>query len=404
VVKQLSSGIVVNETDNRLSQAPGSLKFADVRNMRKDPTIFLARLMVRSPIIASAWTIERDDESLQSIADWVYAQLAPLRFRFLEAASQGLIDFGWQAFEKVWEVKDGLFVIKKLKPLLQDITDIKVDIKTGDFIGFINGTDDDEQELDLFDSLLLNINTECDYHYGQSYMSNAKKPYDASVTIMRSADIYDKKVAGAHWVIRFPDGGSSLYEGVETPNEVIAKNLLNALESSGSFAIPHKILDTIEQLSGSSPQAWQIELIESSGSGANFEERLLRCDREKVRAFGVPERSILEGQFGTKAEADSHADFALLGIDLMNQSIVEQLNVQLVNQILRVNYGDEMQNRVYLKAQPLSDTSISYMRSVYSTILSSPDGFITELAQLDIDAIRDRLQIPYVEVNDGLGS
>ncbi len=404
MVKQLSLGITVNETDSTLSQAPDFIKFIDIRKMRKDPTIFLARLMVRSPIIASAWTIERDDATLQPVADFISAQLMPLRFRFLEAASQGLIDFGWQGFEKVWVVKDGLFTIKRLKPLLQDITTVRVNVDTGEFIGFINGTDDDEQELDLFDSLLLNTNVECDYHYGQSYMGNAKKAYDASSSIMRSADIYDKKIAGAHWVIRFPDGGLSLYDGVETPNDVIAKRLLEALESSGSFAIPHKMLDTLEQLSGASPQAWQIQLIESSGSGANFEERLLRCDREKVRAFGVPERSILEGQFGTKAEADSHADFALLGIDLLNQSIVEQLNVQLVNQILRVNYGDDMQNRVYLKAQPLSDTSISYMRSVYSTILSNSDGFITELAQLDIDAIRDRLQIPYVEVNDGLGS
>jgi hypothetical protein len=369
--------------------------------MRKDPTIALARLMVRSPIIASSWTVERDDASLQPIADTISSQLIPLRFRFLEAASQGLIDFGWQAFEKVWTVKDGVFVIKKLKPLMQDITEVRVDINTGELIGLFNGTDEDRVELDLFDTLLLNINTECDYLYGASYMANAEKAYDSSINIMRSADIYDKKVAGAHWVIRFPDGGSSLYDGVETNNEVIARRLLEALESSGSFAIPHKILDTIEQLSGTSPQAWQIELIESSGSGANFEERLLRCDREKVRAFGVPERSILEGQFGTKAEADSHADFALLGIDLLNQSIVEQLNIQLVNQILRINYGDDMQNRVYLKAQPLSDTSISYLRQLYTQILSSPDGFITELAQLDVDAIRDRLQIPYVEVNNG---
>ncbi len=401
MVKQLSSNIIVNETDSVLSQAPGSLKYDKVRRMRKDPTIALARLMVRSPIIASSWTVERDDASLQPIADTISSQLIPLRFRFLEAASQGLIDFGWQAFEKVWTVKDGVFVIKKLKPLMQDITEVRVDINTGELIGLFNGTDEDRVELDLFDTLLLNINTECDYLYGASYMANAEKAYDSSINIMRSADIYDKKVAGAHWVIRFPDGGSSLYDGVETNNEVIARRLLEALESSGSFAIPHKILDTIEQLSGTSPQAWQIELIESSGSGANFEERLLRCDREKVRAFGVPERSILEGQFGTKAEADSHADFALLGIDLLNQSIVEQLNIQLVNQILRINYGDDMQNRVYLKAQPLSDTSISYLRQLYTQILSSPDGFITELAQLDVDAIRDRLQIPYVEVNNG---
>jgi hypothetical protein len=403
VVKQLTSNIIVNESDNVLAQAPGSIKYDKIRLMRKDPTIFLARLMIRSPIIASSWTIERDDAELQVIADEVSAQLMPLRFRFLEAASQGLIDFGWQAFEKVWVVENGRYTIKKLKPLIQDITDVLVDLETGDYIGIRNGTDEDEVELEVFDSLLLNINVECDYHYGHSYMANAERSYDASINVSRSADIYDKKIAGAHWLIRFPDGGESLHNGEMTPNDVIAKSLLTALESSGSFAIPHRILDTLEQLSGTTPQAWQIELIESSGSGANFEERLLRCDREKVRAFGVPERSILEGQFGTKAEADSHGDFALLGIDLLNQSIVEQLNTQLVNQILELNYGAQFKSRVYLKAQPLSDSSVSYLRQLYSTIMSNSDGFISEFASLDIDAIRDRLQIPYVEVPDAFG-
>lgn len=403
MVKQLNSNIVVNEADSTLNKPAGTITPDKIRLMRKDPTIGLARLMIRSPIVASSWAVERDDIALQPIADAIYRQLMPLRFRFLEAASQGLIDFGWQAFEKVWSVKDGKFYIKKLKPLLQDITRIKVDIETGEVIGLINGDKDDEEHLGLFDTLLLNTNIECDYHYGRSYMASAEKAYDAAFQIMRNADVYDKKIAGAHWLVRFPDGGTSLYEGQETSNELIAKKLLSSLESSGSFAIPQRVLDSLEALTASSPQAWQIELIEASGSGANFEERLLRCDREKVRAFGVPERSILEGQFGTKAEADSHADFALLGIELLNQSIVEQLNAQLVDQILRINYGEEFQGRVYLTAQPLSDTAIAYLRQVYSTVLSNGDGFIGELASLDLDSIRDRLQIPYVETNDGLG-
>jgi hypothetical protein len=371
-----------------------------VRAMRRDPTIFLARTMVRAPIIASSWTVECEDESLRNIADTLSKQLLPLRYRLLESATMGLLDWGWQPYEKVWAVENGLLVIKKLKPLLQDITKITVDNDTGVFTGFRNGTDEDEVELDLFKSLLLNVNVECDNHYGESYMCNAKGAYESSQRIKSNADIYDKKIAGAHWVIRFPDG-SSMYNNVETPNDQIAKALLDALENSGSFAIPYKAQELLDQLNKDAQQVWQIELKESSGSGANFEERLSRCDRELVRAFGVPERSILEGQFGTKAEADSHGDFALLGIELLHYNIVEQLNDQLVNVLLRVNYGPEFERKCYIVGQPLSDSSLAFIRQLYTTVLANPDGFMSELASLDMGSIRDRLKVPYTEVTDG---
>jgi len=45
-------------------------------------------------------------------------------------------------------------------------------------------------------------------------------------------------------------------------------------------------------------------------SQGSFIDRQKYLDALKMRAFGLPERSILEGSHGTKAEADVHADIA----------------------------------------------------------------------------------------------
>lgn len=397
---QIFSSVSIDSSDGSLSKYSKDPKPDKIREMRRDPTIRLARLMVRAPILSTPWSVECDDASLQGAANEIVSMVEPHRFKILQSATMGLIDFGWQAYEKVFEIRDGYFKLKRLKPLLQDCTRIVID-EDGNIAGVINEVEDDKVELDTTYAMVLNMDTECDYHYGLSYMASVERSYDSALRIMRCADVYDKKIAGAHWVIYFPDGKSN-YNGEEVTNDVIAKDLINKLENSGSFAIPYQVRDVLEQLNDNKPgdQAWVVDLKESTGSGANFEERLGRCDREKVRAFGLPERSILEGQFGTKAEADSHADFAIVGIELLHYSIVQQVNTQLIDQLVRLNFGEQYVGKIYLKNQPLSDASKAFLQSVYQTILSNNDGFLNELSSIDFGAIRDRLSIPYVETPD----
>jgi hypothetical protein len=56
---------------------------------------------------------------------------------------------------------------------------------------------------------------------------------------------------------------------------------------------------------------------------------------------------------------------------------------------------------VYVVAQPLSDSSLGFLRTLYSTVIGNPDGFLNEVTSLDLDAIKSRLSIPYTDgVND----
>lgn len=372
------------------------LTYKKAREMRRHPTIFISRLIVRAAILSGAWTVqgkEGYDDLMIRVADWVFH----LREDFLEYASAGCLDYGWQAFEKKMVIEDGLVKCLKLKPLLQDLTTVRLDDTTGDFIGVCQ---DDGVELTPFSSMNVNINAECSDPYGESYLGNVVAAYDRADRVNSSSDVYDKKIAGAHWVIQFPEG-SSLYNGVETPNDEICNSLIKSLQNSGSFGIPKRVKSALIALNEQSDNRWVIELKEASGSGANFDARLTRCDKEIVRGFGLPERAILEGQYGTKAEAGEHGDLGLVGIELLHKRLVSQFNKQLVNQLLLLNEGRAYINKVYVVVQSLSDDKRAYLQTLYNKILESPDGSLNEISTLDVAAIRDRLDIPYIKPDDG---
>jgi hypothetical protein len=117
-------------------------------------------------------------------------------------------------------------------------------------------------------------------------------------------------------------------------------------------------------------------------------------DALKCRAFGWPERSILEGQFGTKAESEAHADFAITLTESRHADIVLSLNWHAVNQIIRLNWGKEYENKVFIKQAPIADLERQYLKEVYKLVLSNPEYGAHELASMDLESLRDRLGIP----------
>ena len=102
-----------------MPQATGQIKPDKIRLMRKDPTIFLARLMVRAGIISATWAVESDEAIDKERVDYIEMHTAKLKDDFLDDATRGLIDFGWQGFEKLSINEDGKYRVQKLKPLLR---------------------------------------------------------------------------------------------------------------------------------------------------------------------------------------------------------------------------------------------------------------------------------------------
>lgn len=368
----------------------GTTFYAAVRKMRKHPTVALARQLCIAPLLAAPWTIETNDGAPTGAEQLIEKAVMPLKFHLLKTSLLGCLDFGWQAYEKVFKIMpDSSTGIDKIKPLLQDITEINIDPATGSFNGVKNG----EVTLALEETLLVNMEVEGTNWYGESFSAIVEKPYNEWMFCNDAAVRYDQKLAGAHWVIHYPKG-FTMVDGVKTDNFVLAKQVVAALQSSGSIVVCKTVEGMVDGLNGDT-KAWEIEL-KSAYPTANvaFIDRLKYQDALMARAYGLPERAVLEGQFGTKAEAEAHADFAITNMELRHQMMVLQYNWHLVNHLLRLNYGEEAENTVYLKVSPITDVNLQYLRQIYTTLLSNPETMSAEQMEVDITSLREQVGIP----------
>ena len=389
--------------DNTLEKKATSATYTQLRELRKDPTIALARQLAIAPILASLWSVEATDEAPEGAKEFIEKQIKPTRMHILRNGFLGCIDFGWQSFEKVFELtKDGLIGLKKLKPLLPDLTDILVNGENGAFAGVRQQSQNTTANIDLLvgEVLLLYIDVEGTDWYGQGILDIVKKTQDSWEEVDTAAKRYDKKIAGANWIVHYPEG-TSLIEGEEVDNFKIATDVSHSLEASGTLILPSGVKDLMDDLEKQLGGGWKVELISAKGSISDFISRQKYLDALKVRAFGLPERAVLEGMFGTKAEAEAHADFAIINMEIRHAIVVELVNWHLVNQLLRFNWGVEAENTVFIKPTPIVDLVLQYLREVYSAVLASPEGFVVAMDTIDLGAMQDQLGLPIKEGGEG---
>lgn len=384
--------------DGRLPKPPAAaLTYKTMREMRRHPTISLARRLIRAPVVASPWSVEADDGAPEGAKDFIDRQLQPLRMNLLRTAMNADIDFGWIGYEVIIDL-DAISRnqgVKTLKPLLQDVTDILIDPVTGALAGLEQEVDGKKVTLTADQCILFSFDTEAGDLYGRPRLDNCLIPYKAWFVISSANDRYDKKLAGASWVVHYPPG-NSMYNGVEKDNYDIAVEILAKLESSGGVVVPRQLEEQVDALNADSPRQWKLEVMSGLiGVQGSMIERQKYLDSLMSRGVGLPERAILEGQFGTKAESEAQADFAITDIELTHAYICQEVNTQLVNTLMRLNYGEQFRDTVRVVPTPLTDSKRAVLLTLYTTILSDPNMLALETEQVEMDAVRDALGIPY---------
>lgn len=387
-----------------------ALWYRAIRAMRRDPTINLARILSIAPILSAGWSYEETDDAPEGARDYIEKEIEPFRLDLIQTGMMNCLDFGWQSYEKVlhYSEEDHEIHIKKLKPLLPDLTHIRVDQLTGEFIGlqqFQNFASIERNaiiNLDLDQSLLYYIDHEGTNWYGNSVMRIAEMPHRFSSITNRAAMRYDLKIAGSHWVVSYPIGTSPYGPGkIETDNFLIAQDIIRTLEASGAVAIPTMLASYISDLNSvggefaSEKRDWRVEILSDNSAGSqSFDTRLRYLDSLKFRAFGLPERSGIEGQFGTKAEAGEHIDFALTHILFRGDKFCQLTNIGLVNQLLRYRHGPRAENTVFIKQKPLTDEAKQRLFQLYMKLLELPTAEAQEVSRIDFNELAKKCDIP----------
>lgn len=363
--------------------------------MRSDATLAFARMLAVAPLVNAGWIYEAAENAPAGARVLIEDTLERLRLMFIKQAIEGYIDFGWAGYEVVWGVEDGYIVPVKLKNLIQQFTTILINTDNGEYLGLRQGILD----MQGIYTLRITIDLIGTAWYGRPLFENSRLAYLGALNVSAAANQYDKKVAGSHWVIHYPIGTSPYGDpAAEIDNYKIAKDMLNSLIYSGQFVIPRRIATFIDDINKQfGEDQWKIELISDSGnSSTKFIEKLKYYDTLKVRGLGFPERSILEGQFGTKAESETHANIALVNFEMRHLILCQQINQQLVNSILMLNYG--VKDSVYISPQPLVSVQQANWRQIYNTLLK--DHSNEEYNALDISQLRKDLDLPEKSPDD----
>lgn len=383
-----------------INRYPDTFTFKKAREMRVDPTIGLARELAVAPIVSSTWSYEGADPTKVA---FVKEQIEPLRAFYLYTVLYGEIDFGWKAFELIWDFvrteKYGMrMVLKQMKALLNDTTWAAYEKSNGDYLGLYLQDIDSGNEwwIPSSHTVFANFDEEGVGNYGTPRLKRCEKPYDSWNKIDEAASRYDQKMAGAHWIIQYPIGkteyssdGGLTWEEVD--NSVIADRMLKGLQSSGSFSIPRKVESMLDDMKEDSP-LWKVDLVSSQGGSTEFTDRQRYHDSLKIRGVGLLERSVSEGQYGTKAEAEEHGNVSLMALQLKHEWATKVLNVEVIERLCSANWREP--GAVEAIANPLTDESLAIYTELYKSIMSNPETAAEEMDKIDLQQVRDKLGVP----------
>lgn len=369
--------------------------FSDLEALRKDPTVALGRGMLVAGILAGEWSVESDEGVKGEVVDFIKEVMLPLRVNIMQpAVAFGRVDFGFMPFEKIFAIEGGRLVLKRVKPLRHDITEVLVDTN-GNFNGYrqtpvvgMAARYEALAEVPSNKCLHIAFDVEAGDWYGVPLLENVVEVQAAWDECDAGAKRYDEKIAGTLIKTHYPVGTTVIDDEPKDNYDVMAE-AVGAMKSSGTIILPSTTAIEVQELDKphiSKLFQWDVEFMsDTSSRQPGFIEREKYLDGLKLRALGIPERACTEGQFGTKAEAGEHIGLAITGMQEIDKAITRSVNVQCVDQLLLLNWGPDLVGKVRLVASPLVDTSIAFLHKLYLALSGK---------QVNVVALQEKLGVP----------
>jgi hypothetical protein len=399
MAKQYKSGPQVYVGVEGRIKAKQSQEHRDFAKMLKHPTIKLCIDVVTAMAMKEPWVIECEDDD---IAEYTYNQFEPYREKWIRSAIRGFIIDGWRLFETLNDIaatdklglKQTLAGVKPLKP--ENIT-ILVNPDTGDFAGALFKGKDKQTETFIDPRHLTWINQDDDGYgeFGEELLNSVWLPWHKWELSEEGAQRYDEKVAGGFLHITCPTGVTPFGGSLEpTRNELIAKQMAESFKASGYAITPIDVFDPqTGQVLPQVLEAWKVNYISTAGNmQPSFVSREKYLDALMLRCFGLPERSVTEGTFGTKAEAEAHADIAMLVNSERHKRIVADISTQALKEFNLANWGDAGITR--LTVGKLDPESRALFGTIFTALMADPMLGDSVAGQVDVAALLDKLQVP----------
>lgn len=360
--------------------------------MMRDPTIRLAVDIIVAMLMRQPWGVEKGDPDYN---EQVMKMIEPRREMMIRSTIRGLLRAGWRGFEVVYGQVDSVDCIIGIKALKNDITTPLAFADTGEFAGFENKGYGQYTEtvIDAEHCIFVNFDDEGCGDLPDPLLKSVEGPFEKHEKCDEGAQRYDEKVAGGFLFGTYPVGATaySVEGGAETDNAVIFQGMIAAITSSGWAGVPVKIDPETGEVRGK--DAWSLEHIAAGGGlQPNFIARLKYLDALKLRAFGIPERATVEGQFGTKAEAAAHGDIAVL-INLGRAGILlRAINDGPLRAINLSNHGDPDYCKLALGELPPEDRKL--FGDIFTSLMGDPIFGDEVATSIDVKQLLKKLNVP----------
>lgn len=377
------------------------------RKLLRNPTIAMSRCLMVAPMTLTQWSVKADEDVPEELVELVEDQILTHKEVLVKTALEGVIDFGWIAYEVIYNPagKDrkgrDAVTITDFKHLLQEFTFLRANPYNGRFVGIMqdNPLNGQRVYLPAEKVQLFNIDQRGSNWYGNAMLDNCIEPFRDWYTTNKIAMGYMRKIAGVHWALYYSPG-VTFYKGKDWDNSELAPELLHELDANGSIAIPCEIQQFLSSQGEGVPK-WKLEKISDSGaSSADYLESLRYRDGQMVSGLMFPPNALLEGHYGTKAEAVVHAEAPIAHMEMRIRNIAEQLNNQTVNRLLELNAGSSMRGKVWIEVAPITHDNSEFIRTIYQSLLSSPDAGYAITSRIDQDSLTELSGIPKLQPQD----
>lgn len=360
----LHGGYARSELDGFTPPPAGT--YATYRKISAYPTVALAIATVTAPVIASKWVWKNKPKTPKRWLKFLSNMLDPMRDQVMRDALRALV-FGWQGFEKVWNEKEGRLVLSKLKPQIHDHTQIWID-RNGNPVGLRNSPPGGGEAANLMGSKFwLYTNDPAEGPYGRSRHENIREHWHNARQVEQRLAQYLKKIANIVVQLHYPEGQAQDASGATRSNDEIAQQIIEAVTSGKSVRMQNLFaacdinnpsdLEVAAKLAGQSQ--WVLSAFEAAGTNhaAGLLDSLAYYDKEIFRGWLRPERTGLEGEHGTQAEAQVVTNTGLIESELVDRDVISAFNRGVVDDILVLNFGERARGAVYIDPTPLSDAA-----------------------------------------------
>jgi len=371
------------------------------KRMRRNPTIALARLIVTAPIRSVEWSVDGEDDERR---EWVEEVISPMLPGLVADATRAL-DFGAQHWEVVWELAENRWRPRKAKALEVSKTDVRVDKSTGAYAGL------KQDDIEIAPPAALTFTNDPDPgdFYGASRSENVRATWERWEKLQGRLDVYAINAAAAIPIVEYPVGKGRDQDGTQQDNYDLAVSVLQLLGTAKGVCMPNSLAPYAEDLlrQGMDPsklRAWHLDFLKAGDSGGSQLIAIARhWESLMMRGWLVPERAGLEGEHGTKAEAETHTEPVADGADLFLADLARHLNWYVIDPALALNWGLDARGSVELRPGPVNDQVREMLQGIVEKVLTNPVSLDLFADTIDWQASVDRVGVPRREdMNDDL--